>query len=241
MVQKLKNIVFFLLFLGSLIIGISIGRLMSVGEADYAANTTQTAGAPQNPVHAVLIAGVNDLAAPQTSLQSAWLAFFEQGSPSFDLLPLYPVNNNPALYKFLGPHAPLQINPQDLSSFKDLDVFQMQNAVWDDVILVDEWGLNQIIYLTTQAPQNGADGTSFAASLTDPWEDPQTALHEQANIYEFLCDQTSTFAEWENAEKALGLLGEHILSTFDERTLMIQWQWLSNQSFEIECKFPPLP
>lgn len=241
MVQKLKNTFFFFLFVGSLSIGIFIGRIMSVGREGYEANATQTAAAPIKPSQIVLIAGVDDLSSPQTNLQSAWLAFYEQGSPQFVFIPLYPVNNYPSLHNYLVPHLPIQIIPNDFESLKTLEVFVLQNAIWDDVILMDGQALNQIIYLTNSDSQSYPNEADFAATLKNPWEDPQTALHQQANIYQFLCDHTAPFAQWNNIEKLFGLLGQNIISSLEQREIMVQWQWLSNQSFSIDCRFPPLP
>lgn len=241
MVQKLKNTFFFFLFVGSLFVGIFIGRLMSVGRAGYEVNATQTAAAPVDPAHIVLIAGVDNLAGPESTLQSAWLAFYEQGSPQFVFIPLYPVNNYPSLHTYLIPHSPIRINPNDLENLKTLEVFVLQNAIWDDVILMDGQALDQIVTLTNGESSSSPNPANFAANLKNPWEDPQTALHQQANIYQFLCDHTAPFAEWNNIDKLLGLLGQHITSSLEQREIMVQWQWLSNQSFSIDCRFPPIP
>jgi hypothetical protein len=233
--SKLTSLFLIIIFFISLFVGIIIGVTMN--EAKTTATPTQlitTPGIVQ--IGSVLVLGVNNIEDEIIYLESAWLASIRAKSNNegnyieVDLVGLYPLSvgqvTSPNQSQYTDPHPPIEFPKAYLDN---LDARELLNTIpvltwtdfyYQDVVVLDEYGMNYIIELTNINPQFPPPHSTFI----NAWEDPQLAHDVQHNILETICAPPQNILAYTNFTRVFDIMPAHLVSTLSPNDILALWQ-----------------
>lgn len=233
--SKLTSIILIIIFIVSLIIGITIGAIVpdSGGETP----TWQPPG-PGN-ISTVLVLGVNNFVDPEIYLESAWLVTVSQtqrnGENFIDLVlvAIYPGTTqqftNPGQNIYLERHNPMVFPKAFLTNLQakellySLPVMVGSEIYFQDVVVLDEYAMHYLIALTNLnpvLPELGGERNAFIL----PWNHPKRAHTMQHNILETLCAPPQNLLKYQNFLLGFDLIPNHLKTTLNNPRIVAFWQ-----------------
>jgi hypothetical protein len=230
--SKLTSIFLILIFLVSLILGILLGGEVSPPDP------TSTAPVPISKnitISTVLVLGVNNF--EDNYLESVWIATLSRSQVNGEniieliLVSVYPGGG---LDEFLTPHQPIPFpeaylyNLEAFELLNSLPVLQGTDIYFQDVVVIDEFGMNYLIALNNLNPT--PEQAPFENTFILPWDDPQRSHTMQRNILETLCAPPQNLLQYENFLKVFNLSPHHLKTTLATEEIVLYW--LTNINLE---------
>lgn len=187
-------------------------------------------------IGSVLVLGMNDFEEEKIYLESAWLARISTISHTEGdrievlLVGLYPLSSgqvtNPTQTEYVVPHPPIEFpkayldNLSDFELLKTVPILNRTDIFFNDVVVLDEYGMNYIIELTNINPQLPPPPSTFI----NPWEDPQHSHDIQHNILEIICDPPQNILKYTNFTQVFDIMPNHVVSTLSPNDILALWQ-----------------
>ncbi len=214
-----KKFPFLFIFITCLLLGLAAGSSFGLtnkiikSKAQSDVQTAQEAKIPSvtpNGQRNLLVIGVDLLDFKTPRLESVWLVLYSPAAPSLTLLPLFPASleGGPARDEYLEENFKLDENGSLGQDFKAALI--SKDLWWSNYAVIDEVGLAELIDMVGGARENNepVSGLRLVAAATPPWENRQTALRDQSQILEQLCQVSS--------EPLIVSQPGHILELFDQ-------------------------
>jgi hypothetical protein len=236
--SKLTSLFLIIIFFICLFVGIYLGGIVKPPDEPPPPILPE----PSNgiiPIGSVLVLGVNNFEDEKIYLESIWLARISTNSDTkgnhveVDLVGLYPLSagqvTNPNQSQYVVPHPPINFPKAYLD---DLNARELLNTVpilnrtdffFEDVVVLDEYGMNYIIELTNINPQLPPPPPT-ESTFFNPWEDPQHAHDIQHNILEIICDPPQNILKYTNFTRVFDIMPHHIVSTISPDDILALWQ-----------------
>lgn len=253
--SKLTSLFLIIIFFISLIVGIIIGGTVTEAQTTVTPSPGKSPD-PSNTIGSVLFLGASSLEDEQIYLESAWIATIntskDVGGNKIEivLVAIYPSPPGeitpPNQNQYTTPHQPIMFpkdylnNPKNFEPLHAIPVLNRTDIFFEDVVIVDEYGMNYIIALTNADPQLPPPPPT-EATFCQPWDDPQHAHDLQHNILETLCAPPQNITEYTNFIRMFDLIPNHLVSTYSQEEILDLWQEniKPNSPPTISCKIFP--
>lgn len=253
--SKLTSLFLIIIFFICLLVGVYIGRIANPSTPETIPTLTPATN-PSITIGSILVLGMNNFEDEQIYLESAWVATINAISHDNGnqievvLVGLYPLSagqlTSAKQSQYLIPHQPIVFPKaylENLHAFELLNSIPILNRVdifFNDVVIVDEFGMNYIIELTNTNPQLPPPPPT-ENTFCRPWDNPQHAQEIQHNILETLCAPPQNILEYTNFIRVFDLVPNHLVSTLSQEDILALWQVNINLNTppSISCKIFP--
>jgi hypothetical protein len=234
--SKLTSLFLIIIFFVFLTLGIIIGGIVKPPPEE---TITPSLPEPTNGttvLFTALVLGVNNFEDENIYLKSAWVATissisdFEGNRIEAFLVGVYPMSpeqvTTQSQRQYIVPHPPIELpksyldNLFDTEILKTVPVLNRTDIFYEDVVVLDEYGMNYIIELTNLNPQFPPP----LAAFTNPWENPEHAHDIQHNILESICDPPQNILQYTNFTRVFDIMPDHIVSTSSQLEIESLWQ-----------------
>jgi hypothetical protein len=189
----------------------------------------------------ILIINTENIQQANSRLKSVWLLIFYTDSPRVDLLPIFPVTgqasdvSNQSLAGSFGLSANGEPSPAFWDQMKTLKTW------WDGYILLDDTVTASLMAFLDGGNAISIESSSKELNEIPLWfEDPQTALAKQTEIYQVHCQRFTTRADFQDILPLILALYQHAHTNLDPAQLIGAWRLLHSYSNSLNCAFPTL-
>lgn len=229
----------FFVFLVFLVVGISLGYIIGIGQGDYEdAEATPFVSkyiAEQKTQVNILFVFLSDLTQPTTRLEGAWLAVTQPASNRIQFIPVYPALPQPPQTKYFSLPDPFIIETSPEINYSTVSPIINQNINWDYEITIDYSGLTTIVSLAEPYPSK-ANG--IMSKQPKAWKRPVRAIKFQKSIIQFLCDNANNLKTPDKFKKVLSLQDDRTVISISRAETVHFWKKFQNDPNELDCEFP---
>jgi hypothetical protein len=181
---------------------------------------------------------------PQPRLRSIWLVVYHPSTPRLFWIVIYPNGVQANLPNMQTLAQQFQVGP-NLEPGKDFlaalqDQYQLS---WNGILMLDESMLVQLVDSLGGVTKNGQnlDGTQIIQMMVVPWEDPQAAYKDQAELINALCQRRDQLAaNGVDLNPVANLLLPRLNLFTNSQAYLAQLSSLLTQTGSIHCQFTGL-
>lgn len=239
----------------SFVLFISLGYWIGKGIADFptspialkvAVPTSSPLPSLPDGERILLLVGVDQIDSQQPELVSLWLLTYYLNNQPIQLLPIYPSGDGRAhqfedellnAFSILPGDGAAHLNPTFLQLLKE------HNYWLSGYLVLDTEATTQIIDMLGGLPNDHKlrSGKEIMQALPDSEEQPQSALHQQTNLFSQACLILSQLPRQPDWSQILWLIPDHIITDLQPQRLLAEIQLLATNPPLVHCEFPIRP
>ncbi|MDD5466878.1 MAG: hypothetical protein PHS96_03645 [Anaerolineales bacterium] len=193
----------------------------------------------------VLLIGVDDLQAPQPSLNSVWMVMYLEGTNLYTFMPIFPSSEANSLNDGVAGNTLQDIftlQPDGSPGIPFIATLRVRDLWWNGYVMVDTAGLVSLSEgLGGIDPQMVSNLTSRAQLVGQPaLTTGSQAIIDQAHLINAICHRASTGLRPSQVVSVIETLHGRLNADFDLATLAGEWARLAQSDAGITCEFPTL-
>ncbi len=205
----------------------------------------QTQWATSEPVtqRKLLVIVVNRLVDPDPQLVSVWLTTYVPVRTQTTWFSLYPASLSGGAEDDLEMVETFQLSAEGDPERAFFELIQSKELAWDNFILLDEFGLVELIDMTggIDFGAGKVDGMRALAQIPHSSKEPRAALFAHAKLAESFCLNSEKLIQEMDVKDVIGRLASHMRTDLSEKSFVEEWRHLRTANSGLDCEFPTLP
>jgi hypothetical protein len=251
--MKNHSLLYFSIFIGSLVLGYSISTKFYPANLDILPGTVRLVAegsrtsidSLDNGQRSILLISATSLQTPNPHLESIWLATYLASDTTIRLLPVYPTGK-PSLSDFEqqldSSFNFVQGNSAQVLTQDFVEVLKKDNYWWSGYVVFDEVAFSRIINDIGGIELNGRPltGEQAVIGLAKLSDNPQRGFPSQVVVLQSVCHKFQEISPSLDLSQLVTLLPNHIYTDLDSYQLQTEMQSLFSNERKPTCRFPTL-
>lgn len=204
----------------------------------------QTKWATDEPMkqRKILVMVVKNLSEKKARLVSVWFATYVPSRSQATMFPLYPASLSGGAADDQAMVDAFQLRPDGKPDQAFLELLRSKNITWDNFLLLDEFGLAELIDMTggMDLGQGPMDGMQTLAQIPGSTAEPKAAFFAHATLAQGLCLSSNDLIQKMEVADVTRRLASHMLTDLTEKNIAEEWRRLRPTNTGISCEFPNL-
>jgi len=251
--MKNHSLLYFSIFIGSLVLGYSISTRFYPANLDILPGTVRLIAqgsqtyidSLDNGQRSILLISATSLQTPRPHLENIWLATYLASDTTIRLLPVYPTGKQSladfedqldSSFNFVHANG-VQVLAQDF-----VEVLKTDNYWWSGYVVFDEVAFSRLINDIGGIEVNGRPltGEQAVIGLAKLSNNPQRGFSSQVAVMQSVCHKFQEIFRFLDLSQLVRLLPNHIYTDLDSYQLQIEMQSLFSNERKPTCRFPTL-
>jgi hypothetical protein len=198
--------------------------------------STPMAGSQQN----VLVILVDRQIEQNPKLEGVWLVVYMPNTPHLTFLPIFPVGLSGQTAQDASLAGSFRLDSHKRPTIDFLKAIEAKDIRWNDVLVFDKVSLAVLIDLSggLDSAQGLMGGTNAVSRLPSAWQEPRTALENQAALAGGICQKMDRLMGNPDTARLMELLAGRVYSEVEFLIHFPGWSNFRNFGGNVSCEFP---